>query len=135
MNEALEATSIETLAIDNGGIAEPESTGTVTSTPIPAPGSSVRLAVNGMLVAVFNVEGRLYGLEAQCGHRKGPLDQGTIRGTAVKCPWHGAQFELESGEVVGGNFFVRRATRPVRSFRVWSAHGLIAIAERAVAAK
>jgi nitrite reductase/ring-hydroxylating ferredoxin subunit len=135
MNEALEATSIETTAIESGGLDESESTGTVTTTPIPAPGSSVRVEINGMLVAVFNVEGRLYGLEAQCGHRKGPLDQGTISGTAVKCPWHGAQFELESGEVVGGNFFVRRATRPVRTFRVWSAQGLIAIAERAVAAK
>jgi nitrite reductase/ring-hydroxylating ferredoxin subunit len=135
MTEALEASSVEITSIENGGLAETESAGTVTSTPIPAPGSSVRVAVNGMLVAVFNVEGRLYGLEAQCGHRKGPLDQGTITGTAVKCPWHGAQFELESGEVVGGNFFVRRATRPVRAFRVWSACGLIAITERAVAAK
>jgi nitrite reductase/ring-hydroxylating ferredoxin subunit len=135
MTEALEASSIEIAAIENGRLAESESTATVTTTPIPAPGSSVRVAVNGTLVAVFNVEGRLYGLEAQCGHRQGPLDQGTINGTTVKCPWHGAQFELESGEVVGGNFFIRRATRPVRSFRVWSAHGLVAIAERAVAAK
>jgi nitrite reductase/ring-hydroxylating ferredoxin subunit len=135
MTEALEALSTEITAIENGRSDESESTGNVTTTPIPAPGSSVRVEVDGMLVAVFNVEGRLYGLEAQCGHRKGPLDQGTISGTAVKCPWHGAQFELESGEVVGGNFFVRRSTRPVRTFRVWSAQGRIAIAERAVAAR
>jgi nitrite reductase/ring-hydroxylating ferredoxin subunit len=134
MTEALEASSIEITATEKGRWDESECTETVTTTPIPAPGSSVRLTVNGMLVAVFNVEGRLYGLEAQCGHRQGPLDQGTISGTAVKCPWHGAQFELESGEVVGGNFFIRRATRPVRTFRVRSAQGLIAIAERAVAA-
>jgi nitrite reductase/ring-hydroxylating ferredoxin subunit len=129
---AMEASRSEPPANEDGRFGESASTETVTATPIPAPGASVRVAVNGSVVAVFNVEGRLYGLEAECGHRKGPLDQGTISGTAVKCPWHGAQFDLGSGEVVGGNFFVRRATRPVRSFGVRSVRGYVAIAERAV---
>jgi nitrite reductase/ring-hydroxylating ferredoxin subunit len=119
---------------ENESFGESATTETVTTTPIPAPGASVRVAAGESVVAVFNVGGRLYGLEARCGHREGPLDEGTISGTAVKCPWHGAQFDLESGEVVGGNFFVRRATRPVRSFRIRSVGGYIAIGERAVVA-
>jgi nitrite reductase/ring-hydroxylating ferredoxin subunit len=128
----METSGSETPTSENGSFGESASTEAVTTTPIPAPGASVRVAINGSVVAVFNVEGRLFGLEAQCGHRNGPLDQGAISGTAIKCPWHGAQFDLESGAVVGGNFFVRRATHPVRSFRVRAAGGYIAIAERAV---
>jgi len=128
----MQAPRSEPLTNENGSFGESASTETVTTTPIPGPGGSVRVAVGGTIVAVFNVGGRLYGLAALCGHRKGPLDQGTISGTAVKCPWHGAQFDLDSGEVVGGNFFVRRATRPVRSFRIRSVGGYIAIEETAL---
>ena len=133
MTETMEAARAETTTIDGERLDESKITETVTTTPIPAPGSSVRVAAQGTEVAVFNVEGRLYGLETRCSHREGPLDQGTISGATVKCPWHGAQFDLESGAVVGGNFFVRRATRPLRAFRVRSADGYVAIAERGVA--
>jgi 3-phenylpropionate/trans-cinnamate dioxygenase ferredoxin component len=133
MTETMEALRAETATIEGGRLDESETAETVTTTPIPAPGSSVRVAAKGTEVAVFNVEGRLYGLEARCSHREGPLDQGTISDAVVKCPWHGAQFDLESGAVVGGNFFVRRASRPLRAFRVRSAEGYVAIAERGVA--
>jgi nitrite reductase/ring-hydroxylating ferredoxin subunit len=132
VTEAIEASRSETPTNEDGGLDGSASAETVTTTRIPAPGTSVRVAVNGSVVAVFNARGRLYGLEAECGHRKGPLDQGTVSETAVKCPWHGVQFDLESGAVVGGNFFVRRATRPVRSFQVRSVQGYVAITERAV---
>jgi len=133
MTETMEALGAETTAIEGGRLDEFPTSETVTTVPIPAPGSSVRVAANGTEVAVFNVGDRLYGLEARCSHREGPLDRGTISEGAVKCPWHGAQFDLESGAVVGGNFFVRRATRPLRAFRVRSAEGYVAIAERGVA--
>jgi nitrite reductase/ring-hydroxylating ferredoxin subunit len=130
----MEATGSETRTIENESFGESAGTETVTTTLAPAPGASARVTVHGSVVAVFNVQGRLYGLEAECSHRRGPLDQGMVSGAAVRCPWHGAQFDLESGAVVGGNFFVRRATRPVRSFLVRSVRGYIAIAERAVVA-
>jgi nitrite reductase/ring-hydroxylating ferredoxin subunit len=132
MTAAMEASRSETSTSENGRFGDTASTETVTTTPIPASGASVRVTLNGSVVAVFNVAGRLYGLEALCGHRNGPLDQGTISGTAVVCPWHGARFYLESGAVVGGNFFIRRVTRPVRSFRVRSVRGCVAITERVV---
>ena len=103
---------------------------TVTEVPVPAPGGSVRVSFHGISVAVFNSGGKLYALEAECGHRKGPLDQGRVVGGAVVCPWHGARFNLESGEVDGGNFFVRRSSRPVRTFVVQAVEGRIALGER-----
>jgi nitrite reductase/ring-hydroxylating ferredoxin subunit len=102
----------------------------ITQVPVPRPGGSARLPFRGTMVAVFNSEGRLYALEAECGHRKGPLEQGTILEGAVACPWHGARFDLDTGEVVGGNFFVRRSTRSIRTFQVRGIEGRIGLSER-----
>jgi len=102
----------------------------VTQVPVPGPGGSVRVPFRGTMVAVFNSGGSLYALEAECGHRKGPLDQGTVLDGAVACPWHGAKFDLDTGEVVGGNFFVRRSTHSLRTFRVQAIDGRIGLTER-----
>jgi nitrite reductase/ring-hydroxylating ferredoxin subunit len=99
----------------------------VTQVPVPDPGHSIRVSFSNTIVAVFNSGGRLFALEAMCGHRNGPLDQGPVSDGTVTCPWHGAKFDLDSGKVVGGNIFVRRSTRPVRAFRVRAIGGLIAL--------
>jgi nitrite reductase/ring-hydroxylating ferredoxin subunit len=100
----------------------------------PEPGHSVRVQFNDTSVAVFNSGGKLFALEAKCGHRDGPLDQGTVSDGAVRCPWHGAKFDLKTGEVVGGNFFIRRATKPVRSFQAREVGGLLVLSERQTSA-
>jgi 3-phenylpropionate/trans-cinnamate dioxygenase ferredoxin component len=79
----------------------------------PEPGQAIRLTVDGTAVAVFNVGGLLFGVDAKCTHVGGPLDQGAVSGTTVTCPWHGSQFDLRTGAVVRGP-----ASRPVRSYRV-----------------
>jgi nitrite reductase/ring-hydroxylating ferredoxin subunit len=79
----------------------------------PEPGKAIRVTVDATAVAVFNVGGLLFGVDARCTHVGGPLDQGAVSGTTVTCPWHGSQFDLRSGAVVRGP-----ATRPVKSYRV-----------------
>jgi len=37
-----------------------------------------------------------------CGHAGGPLNEGTVEGTKVICPWHASRFDLCSGAVKGG---------------------------------
>jgi nitrite reductase/ring-hydroxylating ferredoxin subunit len=85
----------------------------VEKAPIPAEGHAVRVVVNGTPVAVFRVGGHLLGVDARCTHVGGPLDQGTVHGTEVTCPWHHSIFDLKDGHVVQGP-----ATRPVTPFRV-----------------
>ncbi len=49
-------------------------------------------------VAVFNGGGgRYYACGAACPHEDGPLGDGALEGTTVICPWHGFDFDLESG--------------------------------------
>ena len=79
----------------------------------PPAGSAIRAAIEGRAVAVFNVGGRLFAIDATCPHAGGPLDRGRIDGTTVTCPWHGSQFDVRSGAVVRGP-----AAHPVRPYRV-----------------
>ena len=53
-------------------------------------------------VAVFNVAGRLCATQAKCTHRGGPLNEGTLDGSTVTCPWHGSQFNVCTGAVLRG---------------------------------
>jgi nitrite reductase/ring-hydroxylating ferredoxin subunit len=61
---------------------------------------SARLAeVNGQPIAVFHVEGAYYATDDLCPHRGGSLSQGMLTGYEVSCPWHGARFDIRTGEV------------------------------------
>jgi nitrite reductase/ring-hydroxylating ferredoxin subunit len=41
-------------------------------------------------------------LENTCSHAGGPLNEGTVEGGDVICPWHGSRFRLRDGAVAGG---------------------------------
>ena len=79
---------------------------------VPEPGHATRVTVDGTPVAVFNVGGLLFGVDAKCTHVGGPIDQGSVVGTIVTCPLHHSQFDLRTGAVVRGP-----AARPLRGYR------------------
>ena len=62
------------------------------------PGASLERAIDGRIVAVFNVNGELYALDGICPHQGGPLGQGQLHGQVVTCPWHGWQFNVRDGK-------------------------------------
>ena len=63
-------------------------------------GSGRLVEVAGKQIALFRVDGRCYAIDNTCTHLGGPLCEGEVQGTMVECPWHGAQFSLESGKVL-----------------------------------
>ncbi len=65
------------------------------------PGTCLHVEVAGREVAIFNVEGTIYAMGGTCTHKGGPLGEGDLDGTVVTCPWHGAQFDVTTGQVVG----------------------------------
>ena len=72
-------------------------------TAIP-PGEGREFAVNGQLIAVFNLRGGgLYATQALCPHRDGPLIDGLIGGTTVVCPFHAWKFNMATGEALMGD--------------------------------
>jgi 3-phenylpropionate/trans-cinnamate dioxygenase ferredoxin component len=73
---------------------------TVARTADLAPGQGKLVEVNGKRIALFNVGGRYYALDDVCPHRGAPLSEGELEGTAVVCPWHGAIFDLGTGNII-----------------------------------
>ena len=65
------------------------------------PGTCRHVDAGGRAVAVFNVGGTIYAIGGTCTHEDGPLGEGELDGTVVTCPWHGAQFDVRTGHVVG----------------------------------
>jgi len=61
------------------------------------PGASRVFRRDGLDVALFNVDGRIYAIEDTCLHAGGPLHEGSTRGTTVICPWHHWEFDLRDG--------------------------------------
>ncbi len=80
------------------------------------PGTSTAVKAFGTTVAVFNIEGQVFAVGNNCPHHGGPLCHGRISGTrlpsrpheyrygregrVLTCPWHGWEFDVESGRAV-----------------------------------
>lgn len=80
------------------------------------PGERTIVDLNGHSVGVFNVDGEYYALKNDCPHQRAPLCLGKITGTTaatepgdvewtddghiLRCPWHGWEFDIETGESV-----------------------------------
>jgi len=64
------------------------------------PGTARLVNIKGKQVALFNIEGTFFALENACTHEEGPLAEGEIEGHEVTCPWHGAKFDVRTGEVL-----------------------------------
>ena len=93
------------------------------------PGTGRTVEVNGVWIALFNVEGTFYAIDNTCPHAGGPLGEGKLNGTAVECPWHGWKFSVVSGERVGNpNFQVTCCQVRIQGDEVQIAlpHGLFA---------
>ncbi len=65
------------------------------------PGTCRQVDADGQAVAVFNVDGTIYAIGGTCTHKGGPLGEGDLGEAVVTCPWHGAQFDVTTGQVVG----------------------------------
>jgi 3-phenylpropionate/trans-cinnamate dioxygenase ferredoxin subunit len=81
------------------------------------PGERRIAAVNGIEVGVFNVDGAFVAYGNHCPHQGAPVCLGRVGGTTLPsapgeyifgrkgriltCPWHGWQFDLETGEALG----------------------------------
>ena len=61
--------------------------------------SAKLLEIEDKRIALFNLGGRFYALDDTCPHAEGPLNEGSIEGEEVECPWHGSRFNIKTGEV------------------------------------
>ena len=69
------------------------------------PGTGRTVEINGVWIALFNVDGTFYAIDNTCPHAGGPLGEGTLCGCVVECPWHGWKINVVSGQRVGNPSF------------------------------
>ena len=51
------------------------------------------------IVCIVNIGGKFYAINNVCTHEGGSLAEGTLNEFEVECPWHGARFDVRTGEV------------------------------------
>ncbi len=56
--------------------------------------------IENEVVAIFNIEQEYYALKDQCSHMDLPLSDGLVEGNTVTCAYHGAEFDIKSGDVL-----------------------------------
>ena len=64
-----------------------------------AEGTARKVETEGLVLAVFNVDGEYYVLDDACTHGPGSLSEGYIEGDVVECNFHNGQFNIRTGEV------------------------------------
>ncbi len=79
-----------------------------------APGGCKIVSVQGREIGVFNIDGEHFALINRCPHEGAPLCRGRIvglaeadtpgryrlarRGELLRCPWHGWEFDIRTGQ-------------------------------------
>ena len=71
------------------------------------------LKIGDRRIALARTERGYAAFDDRCTHRGGPLSDGTLTCGVVQCPWHGSQFDVESGAVRSGP-----AKEPVGTYEV-----------------
>jgi nitrite reductase/ring-hydroxylating ferredoxin subunit len=82
------------------------------STADVAPGTALKVEIEDLALAVFNVDGEFFVTDDACTHGPGSLSEGNVEGDVVECNFHGGQFNIRTGEVVSPPCMVPIKTYP-----------------------
>ena len=60
-------------------------------------GRGIAVEVAGKRLALFNVDGEFFAVDATCAQHRAPLEKGVILESGLNCPWHGVAFDVRRG--------------------------------------
>jgi nitrite reductase/ring-hydroxylating ferredoxin subunit/uncharacterized membrane protein len=58
--------------------------------------------LNGKRIVIARGDHHYFAFDDRCTHRGGSLAAGSLICNTVQCPWHGSQFNIQSGNVIAG---------------------------------
>ena len=84
------------------------------------PGEMKKFSISGTDILVTNLDGTFYAIANTCTHMGGSLADGHLENGIVKCPRHGAEYDVKTGECVGKLSFmlVKKLTNGVQAYPV-----------------
>jgi nitrite reductase/ring-hydroxylating ferredoxin subunit len=56
----------------------------------------VKVDVDNKSIVLTNINGKLYAMDSICSHAGGPLEEGTLEGYILICPWHLGKFDIRT---------------------------------------
>ncbi len=63
-------------------------------------GQKKRYQIHGENITVYHLEDGWFAMDDTCTHKGASLSEGQIiDGGVIECPWHGARFDIKTGEV------------------------------------
>lgn len=77
------------------------------------PGEMMGADVDGLQVALFNVEGTIYATSNICTHAFTYLSEGWFEDCLIECPLHAGRFDVRTGKGQGSPI-----TQDLRTYRV-----------------
>jgi 3-phenylpropionate/trans-cinnamate dioxygenase ferredoxin subunit len=94
------------------------------------PGGRKLVTVKGRPIVIFNLGGEYFGLLNRCPHQGGSLCEGRLtgllesaqpgkyrysrQGEILRCPWHGWEFDIRTGQSYCDPDRIRARTYPVQ---------------------
>jgi nitrite reductase/ring-hydroxylating ferredoxin subunit len=71
-----------------------------TQSDLPRENEAKEFTISDKVICLANVNGTISAMDNVCLHRGGPLGTGVIDNGKVVCPWHGWQWDPQTGQAV-----------------------------------
>ncbi len=76
-------------------------------------GACKGVTLNGISVAIYNIDGQLHATSNVCTHQEALLTEGYLEGEFIECPLHQGRFNVVTGAPDGS-----MVTEPIRVFPI-----------------
>lgn len=63
-------------------------------------GQMKNVTLGGKEILVTMIKGNYYAINNICSHAGAELHEGTLKGNELTCPWHGAKWDLKTGNLI-----------------------------------
>ena len=77
-------------------------------------GKLIHIEAGGKEILVTNVNGNYYAMGNICTHAGAQLHEGELVGKELTCPWHGAKWDVTTGNLI----WFPQKLKPEESFKV-----------------
>lgn len=91
------------------------------------PGKMYITSIMGRTILIANVDGKFYAMDGLCSHGGANLAEGVLNGFIVKCPLHGASFDLRTGKLVQEPWTTDTQATDLRSYDVTKEEGCVIV--------